>query len=188
MDNPDPRVYVVDGKPLKSILKRPKTLKSTASGSKQHGTNLEAGTTKEDAKGAVYNKKIPCLGTNKSKSASTDKGADGKPFQVRRKVAIAHNESKRVWEFNETEFVSPSRNVKVVEYVTCNKPSQEVPMATEFQSDANEVNESSPQIMSGSYASVIHAPNRVDSNTNDGYYSGVYVGSAHVETRGDQEG
>ncbi|GJZ98178.1 hypothetical protein Tco_0670631 [Tanacetum coccineum] len=38
-NKPDPRVYVVDGKPLKSILKKPK----------QHGINFEDGTTKEDA-------------------------------------------------------------------------------------------------------------------------------------------
>ncbi|GJV49276.1 hypothetical protein Tco_1439488 [Tanacetum coccineum] len=38
-NKPDPKVYVVDGKPLKSILKKPK----------QHGMNFEAGTTKEDA-------------------------------------------------------------------------------------------------------------------------------------------
>ncbi|GJU84166.1 hypothetical protein Tco_1291712 [Tanacetum coccineum] len=38
-NKPYSRVYVVDGKPLKSILKKPK----------QHGMNCEAGTTKVDA-------------------------------------------------------------------------------------------------------------------------------------------
>nr|GEV22088.1 hypothetical protein [Tanacetum cinerariifolium] len=38
-NKPDHRVYVVDGKPLKSILKKPK----------QHGMNIKAVTTKEDA-------------------------------------------------------------------------------------------------------------------------------------------
>nr|GEV51266.1 hypothetical protein [Tanacetum cinerariifolium] len=101
MDNPDPRVYVVDGKPLKSILKRPKTSKITTCDSKQHGTNVKASTIKEDAEVAV-----------------------------RRKVAIAHDESNSVWEFNKNDFVSPSRNVKVVESVMCNKPSQEVVEST----------------------------------------------------------
>ncbi|GJV14416.1 zinc knuckle CX2CX4HX4C containing protein [Tanacetum coccineum] len=43
----DPRVYVVDGKPLKSILKK----------QKQHRRNFEAGTTKEDAVN-TKNKKV----------------------------------------------------------------------------------------------------------------------------------
>ncbi|GJZ28565.1 reverse transcriptase domain-containing protein [Tanacetum coccineum] len=51
----DNNPYVVDGKPLKSILKKPKESKITTSGSQQ----LHAGIAMEDAEGAVYNKNFP---------------------------------------------------------------------------------------------------------------------------------
>ncbi|GJT69757.1 putative reverse transcriptase domain-containing protein [Tanacetum coccineum] len=68
-NNPDPRVYVVDGKPLKSILKKPKESKITASGRQQ----LQAGIAIEDAEGAVYNKNFPRLASNRSNSVSMNK-------------------------------------------------------------------------------------------------------------------
>ncbi|GJW66199.1 hypothetical protein Tco_0118083 [Tanacetum coccineum] len=60
-NNPKSRVYMVDGKSLKSILKKSKE------------TVLGAGITMKDAKGVVYNKNFPCLGSNKSDSMSPNR-------------------------------------------------------------------------------------------------------------------
>ncbi|GJX02110.1 hypothetical protein Tco_0186023, partial [Tanacetum coccineum] len=65
----DNNPYVVDGKPLKSILKKPKESKITTSGSQQ----LHAGIAMEDAEGAVYNKNFPRLASNRSNSVSMNK-------------------------------------------------------------------------------------------------------------------
>ncbi|GJX45602.1 hypothetical protein Tco_0262278 [Tanacetum coccineum] len=111
------RVYVVDGKPLKSILKKPK--------------ELRAGIANNVAEGVVYNRNFPRLGTN---SESKAKDGAGKPSQVRRKVAIAHDDSNTVWEVAETDFASPLKSVWVEEPVTCDRPPHEV-----FGSTANEV-------------------------------------------------
>ncbi|GJR86623.1 hypothetical protein Tco_0210634 [Tanacetum coccineum] len=194
--NPDARVYVVDGKPLKSILKKPKESKTNASGSQQH---LRDDYSIEDLEKAVYNKNFPCLVTNRPNSVSLVKGADGKPFQVRRKVVIAHDESNTVWEYDEID-ESSSRSTRAMETETCNKPPQVVIESTkngdssmdnlvthhtdpmcEFhadenqiskpssvESDANDVNGSRPQMNTGSYASVVTDSDQVNNTTNDG--------------------
>ncbi|GKD85736.1 nucleotide-binding alpha-beta plait domain-containing protein [Tanacetum coccineum] len=192
--NLDARIYVVDGKPLKSILKKPKESKTNASGSQQH---LRAGSAMEDPEKAIYNKNFPCLVTNRPNSVSLVKGADGKPFQVRRKVVIALDESNT--EYDEID-VSSSKTTRAMETETCNKPPQvviestknddssmdnlvthhtdptcevhadenQISKPTSVESDANDVNGSSPQMKTGSYASVVNDHDQVNSTTNDG--------------------
>nr|GEW07028.1 zinc knuckle CX2CX4HX4C [Tanacetum cinerariifolium] len=67
-NNIDARVYVVDGKQLKSILKEPKESKITASGLQQ----LQAGIAMEVVEGAVYIKNFPRLASNRSNSAGDE--------------------------------------------------------------------------------------------------------------------
>ncbi|GKA46666.1 mitochondrial outer membrane protein porin 2-like protein [Tanacetum coccineum] len=146
--NHDARIYVVDGKPLKSILKKPKESKTNASGSQQH---LRAGSAMEDPE---------------------IKGADGKPFQVRRKVVIAQDESNTIWEYDEID-VSSSKSTRAMETETCNKPPQVVIESTK-NGDSSMDNlvthhmDPTSQMKTCSYASVVNNPDQVNNTTNDG--------------------
>nr|GEV19388.1 hypothetical protein [Tanacetum cinerariifolium] len=64
-------IYVVDGKPLKFILKKPRGSTHIADGN--------------HAESVVYNKNFPRLGTNMPNGAGHDKYMTGKPIQVRLK-------------------------------------------------------------------------------------------------------
>ncbi|GJR20093.1 reverse transcriptase domain-containing protein [Tanacetum coccineum] len=72
-NNDAAKIYVVDGKPLKSILKKPREPCRT-DGNQQLGAN-------QVAEKVVNNRNFPYLDRNRSKTDGKNKDAAGKPFQ-----------------------------------------------------------------------------------------------------------
>ncbi|GKB07179.1 hypothetical protein Tco_0835412, partial [Tanacetum coccineum] len=114
------RIYIVDGKPLKSMLKKPRGSTHIANGN--------------HAKSVVYNKNFPRLGTNRPNGAGHDKDMTEKLIQVRPNVEIAHEDSNTIWEVK-NDFASPLNSVWVDEPEMCDKPIGESKCETISQHD-----------------------------------------------------
>ncbi|GJZ30514.1 hypothetical protein Tco_0575561 [Tanacetum coccineum] len=144
-NNDAAKVYVMDGKPLKSILKKPRE-PHCADGNRHLGSN-------QVAESVVYNRNFPCLGINRSKTDGKVKDVAGKPFQVRRKVAMTHDDANTIWEVTKTDFASPLKSVWVDEPATCDafphevsKLANGVDTCTQIKDNLENVNPSSDRV------------------------------------------
>ncbi|GKA84961.1 mitochondrial outer membrane protein porin 2-like protein, partial [Tanacetum coccineum] len=163
--NLDARIYVVDGKPLKSILKKPKESKTNTSGSQQH---LWAGSAMEDPEKAVRRKVVIALDESNTEYDEIDVSSSKSTRAM--ETETCNKPPQVVIESTKNDDSSMDNLVTHHTDPTCEVHTDEnqISKPTSVESDANDVNRSSPQMKTGSYASVVNDHDQVNSTTNDG--------------------